>query len=94
MGIKKRRGPKMTIEFIAIPGLVFLAATMVANLFELLVLYGPYIEGRKHSWADIRDALAEMLLPMGLRQGAGRFALKLGTLGFFASANIGQARRP
>jgi hypothetical protein len=86
----------MTIEIIAIPGLVFLAATMVANLFELQddVLYGPYIEGRKHSWADIRDELAEMPLPMGLRQGAGRFALKLGTLGFFASANIGQARRP
>jgi hypothetical protein len=91
MGIKKRRGPKMTIEFIAIPGLVFLAATMVAKLFELQndVLYGPYIEGRKHSRSDLRDALAEMLLPMGLRQAAGRFALKLGTLGCFASAIIG-----
>lgn len=87
----KRRGPKMTIEIIAIPGLVFLAATMVAKLFELQndVLYGPYIEGRKHFLADIRHALAEIFLPMGLRQGTGRFALKLGTVGFFASAIIG-----
>jgi hypothetical protein len=64
---------------------------MVAKLFELRndVLYGPYIEGRRHSLADIRHALAEILLPTGLRQGAGRLALKLGTVGFFASAIIG-----
>jgi hypothetical protein len=81
----------MTIEIIAIPGLVFLAATMVAKLFELRndVLYGPYIEGRKHFLADIQRAFAESLLPMGLRQGAGRFALKLRTVGFFAPAIIG-----
>jgi hypothetical protein len=81
----------MTIEIIAIPGLAFFAATMVTKLFELQndVLYGPYIEGRKHSLADIRHVLAEIFLPMGLRQGAGRFALKLGTVGFFASAIIG-----
>jgi hypothetical protein len=81
----------MTIEIIAIPGLVFLAATMVVKLFELQndVLYGPFIEGRRHSLADIGHELAESLLPMGLRRGAGRFVLKLGTVGFFASAIIG-----
>lgn len=81
----------MTIEIIAIPGLVFLATTMVAKLFELPndVLYGPYIAGRKHPLARFRDDAAEVLAPLGLRQGLGRVALKVGTIGFFASAIIG-----
>ena len=80
----------MTFEIIAIPGLVFLVATMVAKLFELRndVLYGPYIEGRTDP-SDFRDELAEFLALVRLRQDIGRFALKVGTLGSFASAIIG-----
>jgi hypothetical protein len=81
----------MTIEIIAIPGLVFLAATMVAKLFQLRndVLYGPYIAGRKSPLACFRDDLAEMLASIGLQRGFSRIALKVGTVGFFASAIIG-----
>jgi len=81
----------MTIEIIAIAGLVFLAAVTAAKLFELRndVLYGPYIEGRRNPLAGFRDELLEIMAPTGLRQGVGRFALKLGAVGFFASAIIG-----
>jgi hypothetical protein len=81
----------MTIEIIAIAGLIFLAATTAAKLFELWndVLYGPYIEGRGHPLAGFQDQLLEIMVPIGLRRGVGRFALKVGTVGFFASAIIG-----
>ena len=81
----------MTIEIIAIPGSVFLAATMIAKLFELRndVLYGPYIAGRRHPLACFLDDLAEVLAPIGLQRGFNRVALKVGTIGFFASAIIG-----
>jgi hypothetical protein len=81
----------MTIEIIVIAGLIFLAATAVAELFELRndVLYGSYIEGRRNPLAGFRDELLEIMVPMGLRRGVGRFALKVGTVGFFASAIIG-----
>ena len=81
----------MRIEITAIAGLVFLVATMAAKLFELRsdVLYGPYIEGRRNPLAGFRDELLEIMVPMTLRRGAGRFAFKVGTVGFFASAIIG-----
>ena len=78
----------MTIEIIAIPGLAFLAATMVAKLFELRndVLYGGYIEGRKHAFAGLRNEFAQIAPPVGFRQGVTRLGWKVGALGFFASA--------
>jgi hypothetical protein len=81
----------MTTEIIAIPGIVFLAAALVAKLFELRgdVLYGPYIEGRKHGLAGLGSQLADGFGAIGWRQDYGRFALKLGTLGYFASTIIG-----
>jgi hypothetical protein len=81
----------MTIEIIVFPGLVFLAVTLAAKLIERRndVLYGPYIAGRQHPLADLRDRLEEMVGSMGLRQGFGRVALKLGTVSYFASAIIG-----
>jgi hypothetical protein len=81
----------MTTEIIAVPGLVFLATTIAARLFQLQndVLYGPYIAGRKHPFVRFRDEAAEVLESPGLRQGVGRVALKVGTIGLFASAIIG-----
>jgi hypothetical protein len=81
----------MTIEFIVYPGLVFLAVTLAAKLIERQndVLYGPYIRGRKHALADLRDQLAEAFASIGLRQSFGRFALKFATVSYFASAIIG-----
>jgi len=81
----------MTIEIIVFPGLVFLAATLAAKLIERRndVLHGPYIAGRKSAFADLRDQLAETVASIGLRQGFGRVALKLGTVSYFASAIIG-----
>jgi hypothetical protein len=87
----KRRGPKMTIEIIVFPGLVFLAVTLAAKLIERRndVLYGPYIAGRKRPFTDLRDRLEEAVAALGLQQSVGRFALKLGTVSLFASAIIG-----
>jgi hypothetical protein len=81
----------MTIEIIVFPGLVFLAATLAAKLIERRndVLYGPYIAGRKQPFAGLRDRLGEAAASIGLQQGFGRLALKLGTVGYFASAIIG-----
>jgi hypothetical protein len=81
----------MTIEIIIFPGLVFLAVTLAAKLIERRddVLYGPYIAGRKNAFADLRDELEEAMASIGLQQGFGRFALKLGTVSYFASAIIG-----
>ena len=87
----KRRGPKMTIEIIVFPGLVFLAVTLAAKLIERRndVLYGPYIAGRRPVLAKLRDQLGDAAASIGLQQSFGRFALKLGTVGYFASAIIG-----
>jgi hypothetical protein len=84
-------GPKMTIEIVAIPGLVFLAATLAAKLIECSgdVLYGPYVQGRKHPFAELRDQLAEVIESIGLRESFGRFALKFAGVSYFASAIIG-----
>jgi len=81
----------MIIEIIAIAGLIFLAATAAAKLFELRndVLYGSYIEGRSNPLVGFLRELLEIIVPVGLRRGVGRFALKIGTVGFFASAIIG-----
>lgn len=81
----------MTIEIIIIPGLVFLAATLAAKQIERRndVLYGPYIHGRKQPIADLRDRLGDAVASTGLPPSFGRFALKLGTVGYFASAIIG-----
>jgi hypothetical protein len=81
----------MIIEIIVFPGLVFLAVTLAAKLIERRndVLYGPYIQGRKHASADLRDQLEKALASIGLRQSFGRLALKVGTVSYFASAIIG-----
>jgi hypothetical protein len=81
----------MTIEIIAFPGLVFVAATLIAKLFERRsdVLYGPYIQGRKRSFAGVWDQLEEAIASSGLRQSFGRLAWKVGTVRYFASAIIG-----
>jgi hypothetical protein len=81
----------MTIEIIVFPGLVFLAVTLGAKLIERRndVLYGPYIAGRRPAFAHLRDQLGDAAASIGLRRGFGRFALKLGTVSYFASAIIG-----
>lgn len=81
----------MTIEIIAIPGLVFLAVTLSAKLIERRndVLYGPYITGRKRARAGYGDQITEAMAALGLQQSFGRLAFKLGTVSCFASAIIG-----
>lgn len=83
-------GAKMIIEIIVFPGLVFLAATLAAKLIERRndVLYGPYIAGRRHPFNDLRDQFEQAFASIGLRQGLGRVAFKLGTVSYFASAII------
>jgi hypothetical protein len=84
-------GAEMTIEIMVFPGLVFLAATLAAKLYERRndVLYGPYIQGRKRPFADLWDQLEEAAASSGLQQSFGRFAFKVGTVSYFASAIIG-----
>jgi hypothetical protein len=84
-------GAEMTIEIMVFPGLVFLAATLAAKLYERRhdVLYGPYIQGRKRPFADLWDQLEEAVASSGLQQSFGRFAFKVGALSYFASAIIG-----
>ena len=81
----------MAIEIIVFPGLIFLAATLAAKLCELRsdVLYGPYIQGRKRPLADLWDQLEKAAASSGLPQGFGRFAFKVGTVGYFAATIIG-----
>ena len=81
----------MTIEIIVFPGMVFLAVTLAAKLIERRndVLYGPYIQGRRHPLADLRDRLAKAVASIGSRQSFGRLALKFATVSYFASAAIG-----
>ena len=81
----------MIIEIIVFPGLVFLVVSLAAKLMERRndVLYGPYIQGRKHAPAGLWDRLENTLASIGLRPGLGRFALKVGTVSYLASAIIG-----
>jgi len=81
----------MTIEIIVFPGLVFLAATLAAKFYERRsdVLYGPYIQGRKRPFADLWDQLEAAVASSGLQRSFGRFAFRLGTVSYFASAIIG-----
>ena len=81
----------MTIEFLIYPGLVFLAATFAAKLIERRndVLYGPYIQGRRTSSADLRDHFEALMATIGLRQELGRMAFKFASVSIFASAIIG-----
>ena len=81
----------MTVEIIVFPGLVFLAATLAAKLCERRsdVLYGPYIQGRKRPFANLRDQLEKAVASSGLPQGFERFTFKVGTVSHFASAIMG-----
>lgn len=81
----------MTIEIIVFPGLVFLAVTLAAKLYERRsdVLYGPYIQGRQRPFADVWGQLEEVVASSGLQRSFGRFAFRLGTVSNFASAIIG-----
>ena len=81
----------MTIEILVYPALVFLAVTLTAKLIEREgdVLYGPYIQGRKTTLANIRDQFDALLASVGLRRGYGRFAMKFTAVSIFASAIIG-----
>ena len=81
----------MTIEIIVFPGLVFLAATLAARLCERRsdVLYGPYIQGRRRPFANLRDQLEEAVGSSGLPQGFERFTFKVGTVSYFAAAIMG-----
>ena len=81
----------MAIEFIVFPGLVFLAVTLAAKLYERRgdVLYGPYIQGRKRPSAELWDQLQEAVASNNLQRSFGRFAFKFATVSYFASAIIG-----
>jgi hypothetical protein len=81
----------MTIEILIYPGLVFLAATLIAKLIERRrdVLYGPYIQGRKTVLAELRDHWDAVMSAIGLRRDYGRMAVKFTSVSIFASAIIG-----
>lgn len=81
----------MTIEILVYPGLVFLAVALTAKFIERRndVLYGPYIQGRKSTRANMRDRLDSMMASIGLRRDYGRMTMKFATISIFASAIIG-----
>jgi hypothetical protein len=81
----------MTIEFFIYPVVVFLAVTLIAKLIERQsdVLYGPYIQGRKTAFADLRDQLNAIMAAIGVRREYSRLAVKCATVSIFASAVIG-----
>jgi hypothetical protein len=81
----------MTIEFFVYPIVAFLAVTSIAKLIERRrdVLYGPYIQGRKTAFADLRDEIDAVTAAIGLRREYGRLAVKFATVSIFASAIIG-----
>ena len=81
----------MTIEILIYPLLVFLAVTLTAKLIERQndVLYGPYIQGRKTAFADLRDQLDAVMAAIGVRRQYSRLAVKFATVSIFASAIIG-----
>jgi hypothetical protein len=81
----------MTIEILVYPGLVFLAVALIAKLIERRndVLYGPYIQGRKSTRANMRDRLDAVMASIGLRRDYGRMTVKFAAMSIFASAIIG-----
>ena len=81
----------MTIEILIYPGLVFLAATLIAKQIERRrdVLYGPYIQGRKTILAGLRDRCDAVMGAIGLRRDYGRVAVSLTSVSILASAIIG-----
>jgi hypothetical protein len=81
----------MNVEIVLFAGLIFFAATLAAKLIERRkdVLYGPYIQGRSSPSADLWNRLEAALGSIGLRLSFSRFALKIGTISYFASAIIG-----
>ncbi len=81
----------MTIEFFVYPIVTFLAVTSIAKLVERQrdVLYGPYIQGRRTAFADLRDQFDAVMTAIGLRREYGRLAVKFATVSIFASAIIG-----
>jgi hypothetical protein len=81
----------MTIDILVYPALVFLAVAMTAKLIERQrdVLYGPYIQGRKTAFDELRDQFEAVVETIGLRREYGRVAVKFATVSIFASAIIG-----
>ena len=81
----------MTIEILIYPGLVFLAAALIAKLIERRrdVLYGPYIQGRKTVFAELRARCDAMTDAIGVRSEYNRLAVKLTPVSIFAAAVIG-----
>ena len=81
----------MTIKFFVYPVLVFLAVTLTGKLIARRsdVLYGPYIQGRKTAFADLRDQLNAIMAAIGVRREYSRLAVKFATVSIFASAIIG-----
>lgn len=81
----------MIIEFIVLPGLVFLAVTLTAKFFEMRndVLYGPYIAGRKSPFAIFCEQLGDIAAAFGIDRNVGRLLLRLATTSCLAAAIIG-----
>jgi hypothetical protein len=81
----------MTIDILVYPALVFLAVATTAKLIERQrdVLYGPYIQGRKTAFDELRDQFEAVVEAIGLRREYGRVAVKFATVSIFASAIIG-----
>jgi hypothetical protein len=82
----------MTIEIIAIPGLVFIAAALLAKFDQRRqdVLHGPYLEGRdaRHPLNSITEWLAKAIHSSELRQSFASFGWKFRNVSTFASAII------
>jgi hypothetical protein len=82
----------MTSELIAFIGSVFIAATLIAKLYERRqdVLHGPYIEGRdvQHPFKGITDLLAQSIHLGELRQSFARLGWKARNVSTFAFAIV------
>jgi hypothetical protein len=82
----------MTSEIIAIPGLVFIAAALIAKFDQRRqdVLHGPYIEGRdgRHPFKGVTEWLAQAIYSSELRQSFAYLAWKVRNVSTFASAII------
>jgi hypothetical protein len=82
----------MTSAIIAIPGLVFIAAALLAKLDQRRqdVLHGPYIEGRdgRHPLNGFTQRLAQAIHSSELRRSFAYFGWKFRNVSIFASAVI------